>query len=44
MRYALGPNAPQSLEGASELRYKDVLEAAEVFNQLQETAKLLPKA
>ena len=44
VRYALGTNAPQSLEEASELRYKDVLEAAKVFNQLQETAKLLPRA
>ena len=25
VRYALDPNAPQSLEKASELRYKDVL-------------------
>ena len=31
VRYAQGPNAPQSLEEASELRYKDVLDAARVF-------------
>ena len=37
VRYALGPNAPQSLEEASELRYKDVLEAARVFNRLVAT-------
>ena len=37
VRYALGPNAPQSLEEASELRYKDVLEAARVFKSLQQT-------
>ena len=35
VRFALGENAPQTLEEASELRYKDVLEAARVFNQLQ---------
>ena len=31
VRYARGPDAPQSLEEASELRYKDVLEAAPQF-------------
>ena len=36
VRYAQGPGAPGTLEEASELRYKDVLDAARVFNQLQE--------
>ena len=36
VRYAQGPNAPQTLMEASELRYKDVLDAARVFNRLQE--------
>ena len=36
VRYAQGPNAPQSLEEASELRYKDVLDAARVFYRLVE--------
>ena len=35
VRYANGPGAPRTLEEASELRYKDVLEAARVFNRLQ---------
>ena len=35
VRYAQGPSAPRTLEEASELRYKDVLEAARVFNRLQ---------
>ena len=35
VRYAQGPNAPQTLMEASELRYKDVLDAARVFNRLQ---------
>ena len=34
VRYAQGPAAPTTLEEASELRYKDVLNAARVFNQL----------
>ena len=38
-RYAQGPEAPATLEEASELRYKDVLNAARVFNQLKETAR-----
>ena len=36
VRYAQGPSAPQILEEAAELRYKDTLLAARVFNQLQE--------
>ena len=36
VRYAQGPGAPRTLEEASELRYKDVLDAARVFNRLQE--------
>ena len=36
VRYAQGPNTPQSLEEASELRYKDVLDAARVFSRLQD--------
>ena len=35
VRYANGDGAPRTVEGASELRYKDVLEAARVFNRLQ---------
>ena len=34
--YAQGPGVPATLEEASELRYKDVLHAARVFNRLQE--------
>ena len=37
VRYAQGPGALRTLEEASELRYKDVLEAARVFNRLQES-------
>ena len=37
VRYAQGPSAPHSLMEASELRYKDVLEAARVFNRLVAT-------
>ena len=37
VRYAQGPNAPHSVMQASELRYKDVLQAARVFNQLVDT-------
>ena len=36
VRYALGPNAPKSLEEASELRYKDVFDAARVLNRPQD--------
>ena len=36
VRYAQGPGAPRTLEEASELRYKDILDAARVFNRLQE--------
>ena len=32
VRYAEGPNAPATLEEASEMRYKDVLDAARAFN------------
>ena len=42
--YAQGPNVPKTLQEASELRFKDVLDAARVFNQLQESARPLPKA
>ena len=42
--YAQGPNAPKTLQAASELRFKDVLDAARVLNQLQESARSLPKA
>ena len=34
IRYAQGPAAPTTLEEASELRYKDVLNAARLFNRL----------
>ena len=37
VRYAQGPNAPHSVMQASELRYKDVLDAARVFSQLVAT-------
>ena len=37
VRYAQGPNAPHSLMEASELRYKDLLDAARVFSQLVST-------
>ena len=33
VRYAEGPNAPATLEEASEMRYKDVLDAARAFNR-----------
>ena len=36
VRYAQGPRAPATLEEASELRYKDILDAARVFNRPQE--------
>ena len=39
VRYAQGATAPQSLEEAAELRYKDALQAAKAFNQLQETER-----
>ena len=35
VRYAQGHSAPRTLEEAAELRYKDVLEAARIFNRLQ---------
>ncbi|MCY4365910.1 MAG: hypothetical protein OXE17_06785 [Chloroflexi bacterium] len=34
VRYAQEPGAPRTLEEASELRYKDVLDTARVFNRL----------
>lgn len=34
VRYSRGAYAPQSLEEASELRYKDILDAARVYNRL----------
>ena len=39
VRYAQGPAAPRTVEEASELRYKDILEAARVFNRLQENTE-----
>ena len=41
VRYAQGPNAPHNLMEASELRYKDILDAARVFNRLQADAERL---
>ena len=37
VRYAQGPNAPHSVMEASELRYKDVLDAARLFTGCRET-------
>ena len=37
VRYAQGTGAPRTLEEAAELRFKDVLEAARVFNRLHAT-------
>ena len=31
VRYAQGPSAPRTVQEASELRYKDILDAARVF-------------
>ena len=42
VRYANGPGAPRTVEEASALRYKDVLEAAWVFNQLNTNSKEEP--
>ena len=36
VRYALGPSAPRTLEEASELRFKAVLDAARVFKHQQD--------
>ena len=44
VRYARGPSAPRTLEEAGEIRYKDVLDAAKVFNHLQETSGSQSKA
>ena len=41
VRYARGPSAPRTLEEAAELRYKDILDAARLFNQLQELSNYL---
>ena len=38
VRYAKGDGASKTVEEASELRYKDVLDAARVFNQLHGNA------
>ena len=38
VRHAQGPNAPKTVMEASELRYKDVLDAARVFSQLRGAA------
>ena len=35
VRYAQGPHAPRTVMEASELRYKDVLDAARAFSRLQ---------
>ena len=35
VRYAQGPNAPHSVMQASELRYKDILDAQNVCNRLR---------
>ena len=35
--YAQGPSAPHTLMEASELRYKDILDAARVFNLSKQT-------
>ena len=40
VRYAQGPGAPSTLEEASEMHYKDALDAARVFNRLQESNKI----
>ena len=40
VRYAQGPNAPRTVMEASELRYKDILDAARVFNRLEESNKI----
>ena len=42
MRYANGEGAPRIIEEAAELRYKDVLEAARVFNRLQANSQEYP--
>ena len=34
VRYAQGPGASQTLQETSELRYKEALDAARVFNQM----------
>ena len=36
VRYAQGPGAPRTVEEASELRYKDVLDAARGFKHPQD--------
>ena len=35
VRYAQGPNAPHNLMEASELRYKDILDAAKLMDQVK---------
>ena len=37
VRYAQGPNAPHSVMKASELRHKEILEAARVYDRLVAT-------
>ena len=37
VRYTQSPEAPQDLVDSAELRYKDVLDAAQVFNRLHTT-------
>ena len=35
VRYAQGPNAPKTVMEASELRYKDILDAAKLMDQVK---------
>ena len=44
VRYAQGPAAPVTLEDACELQFKDVLEAAWVFNRLHATGNQFEEA
>ena len=37
VRYAQSPQAPRDLEDSAELRYQDVIDAAQVFNRLHTT-------
>ena len=39
VRYGQRPSAPRTVMEASELRYKDVLDAARVFKQMQQRAE-----
>ena len=35
VRYAQGPNAPKTVMEASEMRYKDILDAAKLMDQVK---------